>query len=130
MNSYFLFKNVHILTVTLSLSGFLLRAWWRFNNPQKLRLKSVRLLPHINDTILLLSAITLTIILGQYPSLHNWLGGKILFLLIYIVAGAVTLKTTFSNRTSFIALLVALTSFAMILLLAKHHNWPFVVLTT
>ncbi|NNJ92646.1 MAG: SirB2 family protein, partial [Gammaproteobacteria bacterium] len=93
-------------------------------------LNSVRLLPHVNDTVLLLSAITLTGILGQYPSMHNWLGGKILFLLIYIVAGTVTLKTGFSNRTSLIALFVALTSFAMILLLAKHHSWSFLVLPT
>ncbi|MBT8439604.1 MAG: SirB2 family protein [Gammaproteobacteria bacterium] len=130
MNSYLLIKNVHILTVTLSLTGFLLRAWWRFNDPQKLALKSVRIVPHIIDTVLLLSAITLMVIVNQYPATQNWLGGKILFLLLYIVAGAVTLKTRFSNRTSLIALLVALTSFAMILFLAKHHNWSFLVLPT
>jgi len=128
MNSYLLIKNLHILTVSLSLTGFLLRAWWRFNDPHKLKLKSIRILPHVNDTILLLSAISLTLILEQYPSPQNWLGGKILFLLLYIIAGAVTLKTRFSNKTSFIALSVALTSFSMILLLAKHHSWSFLAI--
>ena len=125
MNSYFFIKNIHILTVTLSLTGFLLRAWWRFNDPQKLALKSVRILPHINDTVLLLSAITLMIILEQYPSTQNWLGGKILFLVFYIVAGAMTLKTRFSHKISLIALFAAVASFSMILLLAKYHSWSF-----
>lgn len=129
MNSYLLIKNLHIITVALSLSGFLLRAWWRFNAPEKLTLKSVRIIPHINDTVLLLSAVALMVLSGQYPSIQNWLGGKILFLLLYIVAGAMTLKTRFSHKTSLIALFSALTSFSMILLLAKHHSWSFLTLS-
>ena len=128
MSSYFFIKTVHILTVTVSLSGFLLRAWWRFNDPHKLVLKSVRLLPHINDTILLLSAVLLTITTEQYPSTENWLGGKILFLLLYIVAGSLALKTRFSNKISLIALFVSIACFSMILLLAKNHSWSFLML--
>ncbi len=129
MNSYILIKNLHIITVTLSLSGFLLRAWWRFNEPHKLLLKSVRIVPHINDTVLLLSAVTLVVMLGQYPTINNWLGGKIIFLLLYIFTGAIALKTRFSQRTSLIALFFALTSFGMILLLARHHSWAFLTLS-
>jgi len=128
MNSYILIKSLHIITVTLSLSGFLLRAWWRFNDRQKLTLKSVRIVPHINDTVLLLSAVALMVMLGQYPTMYNWLGGKILFLLLYIVAGAITLKTRFRNTISVIALLFSLTAFSMILLLARHHSWSFLAL--
>jgi len=129
MNSYIFIKTLHIITVTLSLSGFLLRAWWRFNDPQKLSLKSVRIVPHINDTVLLLSAVALMVMLGQYPTIYNWQGGKILFLLLYIVTGAMTLKTRFSHSTSLIALFFALACFSMILLLAKHHSWSFLVLS-
>ena len=106
----------------------MLRAWWRFNNPEILRNRTVRILPHVNDTILLISAVALTVILHQYPISHAWLTGKVVFLLIYIVAGAVVLKTAFSNRTSLLALVVALAAFGMILLLAKYRSWSFLMI--
>jgi uncharacterized membrane protein SirB2 len=126
MNSYFFIKTIHIITVTLSLSGFLLRAWWRFNNPAKLKSKVVRSLPHINDTLLLVSAIMLTIKIEQYPFIHSWLTGKVIFLLLYIIAGSIALKIHFKKQVSLLFLLIALLSFSTILLLAKFHSWQFV----
>lgn len=123
MNSYFLFKSIHIVTVCLSIAGFLLRAYWRFFKPDKLRQRYVQILPHINDTLLLISAIALAAMLGQYPFIHHWLTSKVVLLLIYIAAGSFALKNSHSTRTSFFALIIAISSFASIVFIALGHNY-------
>ncbi len=52
----------------------------------------VRITPHIVDSTLLGSAITLAYLSGQYPLVNGWLTAKVLGLLVYIVLGAVALK--------------------------------------
>ena len=123
MNSYFLFKSIHIATVCLSISGFLLRAYWRFFRPDKLRQRYVKILPHINDTLLLLSAIALTVTLSQYPFLQHWLTAKVLLLLVYIIAGSIALKNCSSASTSAFALAIAICSFTGIVFIALRHNY-------
>lgn len=123
MTSYLLIKSIHITTVILSLAGFITRAYWRFFLPDKLQSRRVKILPHINDTVLLLSAILLAIMLRQYPFTHGWLTAKVLLLLLYILAGSITLKTGFSRRASLSALLVSLCSFALIISIALFHRY-------
>mgnify|MGYP001819882638 CR=1 FL=1 len=123
MPDYLLLKALHIITVIFSICGFLLRSYWRFYSPQKLHLRSVKLLPHINDTLLLLSAIALTVVLGQYPFSHDWLTAKVLLLLLYIVAGSIALKTRFPAKQSLLAFLVALGSFSAIVMIALRQGF-------
>ncbi|EDZ67028.1 hypothetical protein NOC27_355 [Nitrosococcus oceani AFC27] len=63
----------------LSSSHYLQRRW-------------VRLVPPIVDTVLLASAIGLTLVLHQYPFVNDWLTAKILALIGYIVFGSIALK--------------------------------------
>jgi uncharacterized membrane protein SirB2 len=48
----------------------------------------LRILPHVNDSILLAAAITLTVLIGQYPFVDTWLTAKIFGLIAYIILGA------------------------------------------
>lgn len=57
-----------------------------------LRRKFVRIAPHVNDTALLLAAIGLAVITGQYPFTHDWLTIKFALLLAYIGLGMVALR--------------------------------------
>lgn len=123
MENYPLLKSIHVITVLLSISGFLLRAYWRFFSPRKLQLRLTRVLPHINDSLLLISAITLTVLLQQYPFVQNWLTAKLLLLIVYIIAGSVTLKLRYSKSTSLTALAVAAGSFAGIVWIALHRSF-------
>ena len=49
-------------------------------------------MPHVNDTILLVSAIMLVLLSAQYPITTAWINAKIIALFAYIILGAVALK--------------------------------------
>jgi len=57
-----------------------------------LQLKLTRILPHVIDTLLLVSAITLVIMSGQYPLESDWVTLKLVLLSLYIVLGTFALK--------------------------------------
>ena len=57
-----------------------------------LQARLTRILPHIVDSILLLSAIALVIMSGQYPFRVDWVTLKIFLLLLYIGLGTFALK--------------------------------------
>lgn len=52
----------------------------------------MRWLPHLNDTLLLIAAITLAVWSGQYPLQQNWLTAKLGALVIYILLGRQALR--------------------------------------
>ena len=51
-----------------------------------------RVLPHIIDTLLLGSALTMAWMSGQYPFVNGWLTTKLFGLLAYILFGMMALK--------------------------------------
>ena len=91
MDSYLLLKNIHMSCALLSISGFLLRGYWMFTGSRLSHIKPVKILPHVVDTVLLLSALGLLYILGFGLLSQNWLVHKITLLLVYIVLGMIAL---------------------------------------
>jgi uncharacterized membrane protein SirB2 len=64
--------------------------------------RTVKILPHAIDTVLLLSAIILVFITEQYPFYHHWLTVKVIALVVYIFLGTMAFKcanTAFSKIT-------------------------------
>ena len=57
-----------------------------------LRARWVRLLPHVVDSVLLASALTMAYMLRQYPFVAGWLTAKVLALCCYIALGMVALR--------------------------------------
>jgi len=82
---YYAIKNLHITCVVLSAAGFLLRGLWMMTGNPLLQHRLTRILPHLVDTTLLLSAITLTVLIQQYPFVAGWATAKILGLIVYIL---------------------------------------------
>lgn len=78
----------------------------------------VKLVPHIIDTVLLASALTLAFMSGQYPFQQNWLTAKLLALVLYIVLGTVALKRGKTPAIRFFAFLAALMTFVYIISVA------------
>lgn len=122
MNTYLLLKHSHLLMVALSIALFLLRAFLLYTWPRALRVRWLRILPHLIDTLLLLSAIGLMLVIGQYPLVNHWLTAKLLGLLAYIGFGTVALKRGRTLKGRSLALIGALLSLGYILAVATTRS--------
>ena len=111
-------KHIHVTCVVLSGAGFFIRGLWMIHESPRLQEKWVRVLPHIIDTTLLVSAILLTLQLRQYPFVQSWLTAKVLALLAYIVIGAIGLKYGKTKKIRVVAWFGALAVFLYIVLVA------------
>ncbi len=118
MEHYILIKQIHITTAILSLLGFCLRAWWMITNNKLLQNKLVKVLPHINDTLLLSAAIYLSVVSEIYPFIVGWLGAKVVLLVVYIVAGTIALKRGETPKVRVWAFIIAVLSIVSIFWLA------------
>lgn len=115
---YALLRTAHIATVHISLALFLLRGFWMLRESPRLHDRWVRILPHVNDTLLLAAAIAMLVVGGFNPLQHPWLMAKILGLLAYIGVGTVALKRGRTKSTRVKALIVAVGIFAYIVAVA------------
>ncbi|MDQ7016930.1 MAG: SirB2 family protein [Gammaproteobacteria bacterium] len=115
-------KQVHVIFALLSIAGFLLRGFWMMKNPLLLHLKLVKVLPHVVDTVLLLSAISLLVMYGWNPLDQSWIMAKIVALLLYIYLGTVALKRGKSKSVRNMAFVAAVVTFVYIYATAISHN--------
>jgi uncharacterized membrane protein SirB2 len=115
-------KTTHIAMVILTISFFLLRSAWAFAGSPRLKTPVVRTLPHVIDTLLLLSALGTAALLHRYPFVDGWLTAKFFGLLAYIVLGHITLWRVKDNRQRATALAATLAVFAYIVLVARSHD--------
>lgn len=116
-------KHLHVTTVYITIALFLLRGYWMMFQPAWLEQRWVRVVPHINDTVLLLSAITLAVLLRQYPFVNSsWLTAKVIGLVVYIGLGLVALRLGRSKQIRVAAFIGALLTIAYIYSVAKAHN--------
>lgn len=90
--TYLALKHLHVSAVVFSVALFMLRWVWMLMDAPQLQRRWVRIVPHVIDTVLLLSAIGLTLIPHQYPFIHGWLSAKVLALVAYIVLGSIALR--------------------------------------
>ena len=89
MNSFSVLIALHLAAVTLTISFFALRYWWRYSNNQLINARWVRVLPHCIDTVLFVSGAGLMWVTGYLPFTDNgtWLTEKLFGVIIYIVLG-------------------------------------------
>ena len=116
--SYFAVKHIHMLTAMITGALFLLRAYWMVIDSPLMKQRWAKIVPHVNDTVLLISAITLVVWSGQYPFEQNWLTEKVLLLMAYILAGTVALKRGKTRQVRVAALILALIFLSFIFKLA------------
>lgn len=120
--AYSLLKHVHLATIAITLTLFLLRGAWMMADSPRLRARWVRIVPHVNDTLLLISGFGLAITLGQYPLVDGWLTAKLFALIAYIVLGTVALKRGKTRRMRIAAWIAALLVFGYIVAVAVAHD--------
>ncbi len=89
---YSTIKLVHQTVIGLSISGFVLRGLAVLVGAGWVRSRAARTLPHIVDTVLLLTGLLLAWTLRLTPTAAPWLVAKLAGLLLYIAFGVVALR--------------------------------------
>jgi len=120
--AYLALKNLHLATIAITLALFLLRGFWMMANSPRLQARWVRIVPHINDTVLLASGIGLAVLIQQYPLVHAWLTAKFFALIAYIVLGTIALKRGKARGQRIAAWIAALLVFGYMAAVAVAHD--------
>ena len=115
---YATIKLVHIVSVAVSYVLFFVRGVWMMRDSPRLNAQWVKVLPHVVDTLLLVSAIVLVVMLRQYPFESGWLTAKVVGLIVYIVIGSIALKRGRTKSQRVMAWLAAQGVFVYIVLVA------------
>jgi uncharacterized membrane protein SirB2 len=110
---YLAVKHVHLAAIATSITLFVVRAFWMVFAPARLERRWVRVVPHVVDTLLLLSGVYLAWQIGA-EGVRGWLPAKIGGLVLYIVLGAVALRRGRTRGVRIAAAVAAVVTFAWI----------------
>jgi uncharacterized membrane protein SirB2 len=97
---------------------FTIRYVWMIQESHWLQQRRVKFIPHMIDSLLLISGLALALILHQYPWTQTWLTAKLLALLFYIVMGSIALTVGKTKTIRITAGIAALIIFFYIITLA------------
>jgi uncharacterized membrane protein SirB2 len=87
-----------VACVATSYALFFVRGVWMMRSPARLNARWVKIVPHVIDTVLLASAITMALMIRQYPFVAPWITAKVLALIVYIGLGTLALKRGRTRR--------------------------------
>ncbi len=122
LEHYAAIKSTHIATVLASGGLFALRGALMLARSRLTHHAALRYGSYLIDTVLLGSAVTLCMILSQYPLQQGWLTAKVGALLAYIVLGSFALKRGSSYRARALFLVAALATFGYMYSVARAHH--------
>lgn len=120
--AYSFLKHFHLTTVAVTLVLFVLRGVWMMAASPRLQARWVRVVPHVNDSLLFASGLGLAVLIQQYPLVHAWLTAKLLALLLYIVLGTIAIKRGRTRGVRIGAWIAALLVFGYMVSVARTHN--------
>lgn len=116
--NYFVVKTIHQGAVALSITGFFARGLGALTGACWVTSRAAKTLPHLVDTVLLLSALAMAWLLRLHPGNAPWLLAKIIGLLVYIGLGMVALKPGRPMLVRAVAWVGALVTFGWIVSVA------------
>ena len=115
---YATIKLIHQSAVTLSFAGFLARGVGMLRDASWIRHRIAKTLPHLVDTVLIVSAIALAWLLRLTPTNAPWIAAKIGGLVLYIALGLVALRFGRTKTVRAGAWIAAMLTFAWIVSVA------------
>lgn len=116
-----LLLKLHVLFVLLSGFGFFMRGLGHIKGQAWVQRKLVRILPHVVDTGLLVTAIALLVTLEISP-LTDWVLAKIIALIAYIALGVFAFKIAKTPARKALFWVLALLVFAYMYGVAITHS--------
>lgn len=115
-------KLVHQGAVALSLTGFFVRGVASLSGALWVAGRAARTIPHLIDTVLLLSAVSLAWRLRLNPAQAPWLAAKIVGLVLYVGFGVIALRPGRPKAVRAAAWIAALATAAWIVSVAVTKN--------
>jgi len=115
-------KYAHVAAVALSFTLFVLRGIWMMLDSPNLGRRWVRIVPHVNDTLLLLAGVTLAFMLHVSPGENPWLVAKLVALPVYIGLGMLALRPGRPKAVRVAAWMAALAVFGYIAAVAVTRS--------
>lgn len=122
--SYLVLRHIHIAAAAITIALFTLRGLLALAGVDWRRWRPLRWLPHLNDTVLLVAAVSLAAISAQYPFQQPWLTAKVLALLAYIGFGKLALRPDLSRPRRAVWFGLALLCVGYIVAVARSRS-PF-----
>lgn len=119
---YAALKHTHLVAVAASIALFALRGAWMMLDSPMLARRWVKIVPHVVDTVLLVSAVVLAISLNWLPAAPPWLIAKIVALVVYIGLGMLALRPGRPKPVRVAAFAAALAVFVYIVLVALSRS--------
>jgi len=119
---YFELRALHIACVFVSLALFVLRHVLNVRGVAWRQWRSLTIMPHVVDSVLLASGFALAFTIEQYPFATAWLTAKLIALVGYIVLGAIALKRGRTPAIRRIAFIGAALVFAFMISIARTHS--------
>lgn len=112
--------KVHMLFILLSVGSFITRIMLAQFKPDILHAKILKIAPHVIDTILLLSGITLVFQGNWMAGEYGWILTKLIMLIAYIGFGVMAMRSLGIKR--WVGFVLALACFGYIISVAvtKH----------
>lgn len=112
--------KVHMLFILLSVGSFITRIMLAQFKPDILHAKILKIAPHVIDTILLLSGITLVFQGNWMAGEYGWILTKLIMLIAYIGFGVMAMRSSGIKR--WVGFVLALACFGYIISVAvtKH----------
>ncbi len=111
---YMLVKHMHMTLALVSVILFICRFILSFIGSALLKKKWLKIAPHIIDTLLLISAVLLMVLIAQYPVQSPWLTEKLVLVIAYIVVGFTCLKWCRNKLTKLVSFVCAMGVLALI----------------
>ncbi|MDP2560939.1 SirB2 family protein [Psychrobium sp. 1_MG-2023] len=96
---YLPIKHLHLSLVAFSVLFFIIRAGLMFANKSIHQLRWAKMTSRIADTFLLASALTLCVIIGQYPFVDHWVTEKVVCIIAYIILAYIALYRATTTKT-------------------------------
>ncbi|MDN3648685.1 SirB2 family protein [Reinekea marina] len=116
---YLMIKHLHMLSAMISISFFIVRAFWSVRESPLLQQKWVKISPHIIDTVLLVCALYLA---SFWPLSTGWIWVKVVALVAYIIVGTFAIKRGKTPKSRGLFAIAAILIFGYIVGVAVTQN--------
>ncbi|RQO56908.1 invasion protein [Paucibacter sp. KBW04] len=123
---YLVLKTLHQSLVAISISGFVARGLGQLSGAAWVHQPLAKRLPHLIDSLLLLSALALLWTLHLNPLSSAWLTAKLIGLLLYIALGVLALQAGRPRSQKALAFVAALVTVSwMVSVAISKSPWGF-----